>query len=40
MITTQHTPRKLIGHGVLLASGLLTGATAALLMLLVVAATG
>jgi len=40
MITTPIKPRKLIGHGTLIASGLLTGGLSAALFILLAAATG
>jgi len=40
MIATQHNPRKLIGHGALLAVGMFTGGLVAALTVLLAAATG
>lgn len=40
MITNPHNARRLIGQGVVLTVGLLTGVTAALLATVLAAATG
>lgn len=40
MITMPTNPRRLIGQGTLIASGLLTGALGAALIILLAAATG
>ncbi len=40
MITSPNASRKLIGHGVLLVGGLLTGSVAATFAVLIAAATG
>ena len=40
MIATQHNTRKLIGHGTLIAGGMLSGALGAALVTLLTAATG
>jgi len=40
MIATRHNPRKLIGRGTLIATGMLTGGLSAALFVLVAAATG
>jgi len=40
MITTQHTPLKLIGRSTVIATGMLTGGLGAALFVLLAAATG
>jgi len=40
MITTQHNPRKLIGRGTVIATGMLTGGLSAAVLVLLAAATG